>query len=77
MSRLRELDLVQRNISLRFHPGDCHQTQVHGRSYKLVLHPASPEDVRKIRSILWDEYAAYDVLIVDDRTIYFNLQAVV
>ena len=77
MNRFRDLDTVQTLIEQRFYPGQCRQSQLFRREYVLVLAPSSPETAIKIRSILWDEYAAYNVLILNDREIYFDLQTIV
>lgn len=62
-----------RGISAQFSPARIFDGG--HREYEMVLAPFQPEDVRKVREILWDEYGATDVLVVGDRRIDFSLGA--
>ena len=44
------------------------------REHEMILAPFQPEDARKVRELLWDEYGATDVLVVNDRRVDFSLK---
>lgn len=61
-----------RAVEQRFAPAKIFEGTGH-REYEMVFAPFQPEDVRKVRELLYDEYGAKDVLVVSDRRIDFAL----